>query len=84
MDQDAKSAAVTAREDRPLATRKRNTLLAIIAALCEYSAIKFNERGVACQRSRLTQELGAHVSDDTVRAWLKKIHEALATRGTKG
>jgi hypothetical protein len=81
VDQDAKSAAVTAREDRPLATRERNTLLTIIAALCKHSAINVNERGVACEISCLTEKIGAPVSDDTVRHWLKKIPEALATRG---
>lgn len=81
MDQDAKTAAVTVREDRPLATRERNTLLTIIAALCEHSAINVNERGVACEISCLTEKIGAPVSDDTVRQWLKKIPEALATRG---
>jgi hypothetical protein len=40
VDQDAKTAAVTAREDRLLATRQRNTLLTIIAALCEYSVLR--------------------------------------------
>ena len=40
VDQDAKKAAVTAREDRLLATRQRNTLLTIIAALCEYSVLR--------------------------------------------
>ena len=81
VDKNTKADAVTVREDKKLNTRERNTLLTIIAALCEYSAINVNGRGVACQISRLTQELGAPVSDDTVRAWLKKIPEALATRG---
>ena len=81
VDKNTKADAVTVREDKKLNTRERNTLLTIIAALCEYSDIDVNQRGVACQISRLTQEIGAPVSDDTVRHWLKMIPEALATRG---
>jgi adenosyl cobinamide kinase/adenosyl cobinamide phosphate guanylyltransferase len=67
-------------ENKPLATPERNTLLTIIAALCDYSAIKVEERGAANQIAKLTEEIGATVSDDTVRRWLKAIPDALETR----
>lgn len=67
-------------EDKPLTTTERNTLLTIIAALCDYSAIKIEERGTVSQIAKLTEEIGAAVSDDTVRRWLKAIPDALETR----
>ncbi len=65
---------------KPLATTERNTLLTIIAALCDYSAIKPQERGAAAQIAKLTEEIGATVTDDTVRKALAKIPDALGTR----
>ena len=63
-----------------LATKERNTLLTIIAALCDYSAVKHQDRGAAVQIASLTDEIGAPVSDDTVRKVLAKIPNALETR----
>lgn len=68
------------RAEKPLTATERKTLLTIIAALCDYSAIKFDDRGAASQIAKLTEEIGATVSDDTVRRWLKIIPDALATR----
>lgn len=65
---------------RPLRTTERNTLLIIIAALCDHSEIKIDDRGAASQIARLTDEIGASVSDDTVRRWLKSIPDALESR----
>jgi hypothetical protein len=66
--------------EKPLTTTERNTLLTIIAALCDYSAIKPQERGAAAQIAKLTEDIGATVTDDTVRKALAKIPEALETR----
>jgi len=66
--------------ERSLTTTERNTLLVIIAALCNYSAIKPQERGAATQIAKLTEEIGATVTDDTVRTALAKIPDALETR----
>jgi hypothetical protein len=65
---------------KELTVTERNTLLTIIAALCDYSAIKVGDRGAAAQLARLTDEIGAPVSDDTVRRWLKAIPDVLASR----
>jgi hypothetical protein len=67
-------------EEKPLQTTERNTLLTIIAALCDYSAIKHQERGAASQIVKMTEEIGAVVSVDTVRRALEKIPDALETR----
>jgi len=66
--------------DKGLTATERNTLLTIIAALCDYSAIKPYDRGAANQIAKMTEEIGATVSDDTVRRWLKLIPDALTTR----
>jgi hypothetical protein len=65
---------------KPITTTERNTLLAIIAGLCEYSAINPSERGVADKIAVMTQERGAAVSSETIRKVLAKIPEALETR----
>jgi hypothetical protein len=67
-------------QDRPLKTSERFTLLTIIAALCDYSDIKPKAHGTATQIAKMTQELGAPVSDDSVRRALARIDEAVESR----
>lgn len=66
--------------EKPLSTTERNSLLTIIAALCEYSAIKYQDRGAASQIAKLTEQIGASVSPETVKRALEKIPDALAAR----
>jgi len=66
--------------EKPLATTERNSLQAIIAALCDYSAINHQDRGAAIQIAKLTEEMGSPVSDDTVRRALVKIPGTLISR----
>lgn len=66
--------------DKPLSTTERNTLLTIIAALCDRSGIKHQERGTAQRIMEMTDEIGAHVDDGTIRTALAKIPDALETR----
>jgi len=66
--------------EKPLSTTERHTLLTIIATLCDYSAIPYQERGAATQIARLTEEFGAPVSDDAIGKALKKIPDALDAR----
>ena len=51
-------------EEKSLSTTERNSLLTIIAALCDYSAINIKELGVANQIAKFTQDIGAAVTDD--------------------
>ena len=67
-------------KDKPMTTTERNTWLTIIAALCDYSAIRYQERGAAPQIAAMTDEIGASVSDDTIRKVLEKIPDALERR----
>jgi hypothetical protein len=71
---------ISKKPDKPLETTERNTLLTIIAALCDYSAIDHQKSGAASQIEKLTLDIGAAVTDDTIRKVLKKIPEALRTR----
>jgi hypothetical protein len=66
--------------DKPMTTTERNTLLTIIAALCDYSAIKPGDRGAASQIAKLTEDIAATVTDDTIRKVLAKIPDALEAR----
>lgn len=66
--------------EKPVTSTERDSLLTIIAALCDYSAIDPKGRGVARQIAKLTEEIGAPVSDDTVRRALAKMRDALETR----
>lgn len=70
----------TSQDEKPLATKERNTLLTIIAALCNYSAINLDGRGVAVQIAKMTDEIGATVGDETIRKVLEKINDAVESR----
>lgn len=65
---------------RPLRTVERDTLLVIIAALCNHSKINLKAHGTAAMIARLTEDLGAAVSHETVRKTLEKIQEAVEFR----
>lgn len=67
-------------QEKSIATRERNSLLTIIAAFCKYEGIDPKERGAAGEIVQMTEDLGAPVSDDTVRRILAKIPDALESR----
>lgn len=69
-----------AQTDKPLTTTERNSLLTVIAGLCDYSDIKPQERGAATQIANMTEEIGAAITDDTIRKILAKIPDALESR----
>ena len=70
----------TAPVDKPVTTTERNTLLTIIAALCDYSDIDPKARGTASQLAGMTVELGAPVTDETILKALVKIPNAVERR----
>jgi hypothetical protein len=67
-------------QDESLKTKELDSLLVIIAALCNYSRIKHDDRGAAGRIEKMTDEIGASVTDDTIRKWLDKIPDALERR----
>ena len=66
--------------ERPLSTRSRRTLLTIIAALCNQAGINYKDRGAAKRISELTEEIGAAVSDETIRKIISEIDDAVEFR----
>jgi hypothetical protein len=70
----------TAVEDRPLTTRRRRTLLTIIAALCRKAAIQLETRGAAVTIASATAELGVPVGEDVIRTMLREIPDAIESR----
>jgi hypothetical protein len=69
-----------AMRDKAMTATERNTLLTIIAALCKHSKIDTLGRGAAGRIAKLTEELGATVTDDTIRNVLAKLRDVLEAR----
>jgi hypothetical protein len=68
-------------EEKPLATRERNTLLAIIAALCKEAKIDYTKPAKAAgQILHTTDSMGLQIGETTIERHLKKIPDALGTR----
>jgi len=67
-------------EPKPLSTNEKNTLLTLIAVLGDYAGLDVNARGAAKNISRLTEEFGAPITDDTIIKVLKAIPLALESR----
>jgi hypothetical protein len=59
-------------ENKPMNQRERNTLLAIIAALCEKAGITPDKRGLSSELANITERLGVAKSDDRIRKYLKE------------
>lgn len=66
--------------DKPLGKRERDTLLTIIAAFCKYEGWEVQKRGLAVDIAKMTDDLGAPVTDDTIRAVLEQIPNAVESR----
>lgn len=66
--------------DKPLTATERNTLLTIIAALCENFKITIADPKAAGKISGLTDLISTPVTDETVRKVLKLIPDAVGRR----
>ena len=66
--------------DTQVGTRTRRTYLTIMAALCQRCGINYQVRGAAQRIKEATEDLGAHIDDDTIQAMLKEIPDALEAR----
>lgn len=69
-----------AKVDRPLLTRERRTLLTIIAAFCKYESIDPKQRGTPTDIAKMTDDLDAPVTAETIAKVLAEIPDALETR----
>jgi len=63
-----------------LTSKERNSLLILIGALCKDAGIDYNERGIASALEKMTEILGAPITDDTIRNILKQIDDAVSLR----
>ncbi len=61
-------------------TRERNTLLVVIAALCEECGIDPEQRAITKKVVGLTEKIGAPVSGDTIHKILKSLASAVDSR----
>lgn len=66
--------------EKPLTSKERNSLLVLIGALCNEVDIDPNERGVAISLVRMTEIIGAPLTDDTIRKILNQIGDAVDLR----
>ena len=66
-----------ASSSKELNPRERNTLLVLLAATLKELEIDYEQRGVATSIQHLTEKLGATVSGDTIRKYLKLIPDAV-------
>lgn len=66
--------------EKPLRSNERNSLLTVIAALCRHANVDYEANGAAGKIVRMTEALGAGLSDETIRKILKQIPGALETR----
>lgn len=63
-----------------LGSKERNTLLILIAALCREAKVDYKRRGISTAIQKMTEEIGAPVTDDTINRVLKQIEAALDSR----
>lgn len=66
--------------NQSLNTKELTTLLIIIAALCKELEKPHAEKGAAGYIQKLTEDIGAPVTDDTIRKYLTQIPDALERR----
>jgi hypothetical protein len=65
----------TPKTDKPISTKERNSMLTLIAALCEEANFDYKQRGIASALAASTEKLGKPLTDDTIRNILKQVKE---------
>lgn len=79
-DDEATVDPIAVEDEKPLATRERNTLLILIGALCKQVGIDPSSLGVAKSVATMTELVGAPVSEETVKNKLDQVAGALERR----
>ncbi|NOH24335.1 hypothetical protein [Vibrio europaeus] len=72
--------SVPSQEDKPLAARERNTLLALIGALCEEANIDLSIRGISTSVQEITERAGVPISNETIRKIVEQVDDAMERR----
>lgn len=62
---------------KAMSTKERNTLLVLIAALCKEAKVDYKQRGISIAIKAMTEQIGAPISDDTIRRVFGQIDDAL-------
>ncbi|MEJ6122973.1 hypothetical protein MT390_13985 [Vibrio sp. 2-Bac 85] len=70
----------TPQEAKPLTSKERNSLLVLIGALCKEANVDPMQRGIATSLVKMTELIGAPLTDDTVRKILKQVQPAVDSR----
>ena len=79
--EDSKQAQETTVPENPLGERERNTLLTIIAALCQHGGVDFTKPSAAgATIAVMTEALGARVSRRTIEDHMRKVPDAIERR----
>ncbi|MGF1761105.1 hypothetical protein L4D76_24930 [Photobacterium sagamiensis] len=66
--------------DKPLAVRERNTLLALIGALCNEARIDLSIRGISTSLQEITERAGVPISNETIRKIVEQVDDAMERR----
>ncbi|EKO3415605.1 hypothetical protein ACOIPL_001098 [Vibrio fluvialis] len=74
-DDEAPVDPIPVEDEKPLATRERNTLLTVIGALLKEQGITPSDRGVASAIQLMTETIGSVVSENTIRKILGQISD---------
>ena len=70
----------TPKEEKPLTTNERNSLLVLIAALCKEANIDWNQRGITASLVAMTSLAGTPLGPDTLLKIVKQIDPAIESR----
>lgn len=66
--------------DKPLLSNERNTFLVLLGAICKEANIDYNKKGIASSVVLMTENIGAPLSEETVRKKLNLISDAVESR----
>lgn len=65
----------TPKQEKPLSTKERNSMLTLIAALCQEAKVDYRQRGIANALAASTEKMGKPLSDDTIRGILNQVKD---------
>ncbi|MCR6652671.1 MAG: hypothetical protein NVV73_14870 [Cellvibrionaceae bacterium] len=65
----------TPKHDKPITTKERNSLLTLIAALCNKAGYDYSQRGIASSLAASAENLGKPLGEDTIRKILKQVKD---------
>ncbi len=66
--------------DEELSTKERESMLVILAALCNEAKIDLSKKAMAPVINKMAQNIGVSITDDTIRKVIKQINMAVAAR----